>query len=132
MIAFDETPINQFLGLQLLQSDSAGGKVTLPDCSRVTQEDGVVHGGILSTLADTAAVYAVIPTLAEGTSMTSIEFKMNFFRPGRSGNGPLVAQSKIIKGGRTVNVCESTVLQNDVELAKGIFTYLTLEGLKPE
>jgi uncharacterized protein (TIGR00369 family) len=128
MIAFDETPINKFLGLQLVQSDSSGGQVLLPDCESLIQEGGVVHGGILSTLADTAAVYAIIPHLAAGKSMTSIEFKMNFFRPGRSGKGPLLAVSKIIKGGRSVNVCEVTILQDNVELAKGTFTYLTLNA----
>ncbi|MDA1113106.1 MAG: PaaI family thioesterase [Planctomycetota bacterium] len=126
MITFDETPINKFLGLQLIQSDPSGGQVLLPDCENFIQEGGVVHGGVLSTLADTAAVYAILPHLEKGKSMTSIEFKMNFFRPGRTGKGGLLAVSKIIKGGRSVNVCESTIFQDDVELAKGTFTYLTL------
>lgn len=126
MNAFAETPINQFLGLQLVQSNAEGGKVALPDCAHLTQEGGVVHGGILSALADTAAVYAVIPHLADGASMTSIEFKMNFFRPGRAGGGELVATAKILKAGRTVNVCESKVMQGEKELAHGVFTYLVM------
>lgn len=126
MIAFEKTLLNQFLGLQLLQSNAEGGKVTLPDCAHLTQEGGVVHGGILSTLADTAAVYAIIPHLADGVTMTSIEFKMNFFRPGRAEDGELMASAKILKAGRTVNVCESKVMQGGKELAHGIFTYLVL------
>lgn len=124
MFSFDETPINRTLGIKLLRSGSEGGEVCMEDCSDHTQEGGVVHGGILTTLADTAAVYAILPDLPEGKRMTSIEFKMNFFRPGLASGGPLLGRSSLLKRGRKVNVCEAEVLQDDRLLAKGTFTYL--------
>ena len=45
------------------------------------KEGGVVHGGIISTLADSAAVYTLHPYLTEKQSMASIQVKMNFLSP---------------------------------------------------
>lgn len=127
MLPFDQVPINRALGIRLVRAGDDGGEVQLEDCSSCTQEDGVVHGGILTTLADTAAVYAILPALPKGKRMTSIEFKMNFFRPGLAEQGALTARSTLLKRGRKVNVCESEVHQGDRLLAKGTFTYLIFE-----
>ncbi len=70
------------------------------------QEGGVVHGGIISTLADTAAVYTLHPYLTENQSMISIEFKMNFLSPVLIENGDLLAQANLVKRGRKVALCD--------------------------
>jgi len=131
MIDFSHTPVNRALGLELIRVGSFEdpcAEVQIRDCGKLTQEGDIVHGGILTTLADTAAVYAIMPDLPEGEHMTSIEFKMNFFRPGRADHGPIVARSKLIKRGRKINVCEADVWQGDSHLAKGIFTYLVFDA----
>ncbi|MCP4093888.1 MAG: PaaI family thioesterase [Planctomycetes bacterium] len=130
MIDFSHTPVNRELGLELIRvgdSENPGAEVQISDCSKLTQEGDIVHGGILTTLADTAAVYAIMPDLPEGKHMTSIEFKMNFFRPGRANHGPITARSKLIKRGRKINVCEADVYQGESHLAKGTFTYLAYD-----
>lgn len=131
VIDFPGTPINQALGLELIRSAADGtesAEVQIEDCSTLTQEGGVVHGGILTTVADTAAVYAILPGIPAGKHMTSVEFKMNFFRPGRGDQGPIIARSKLVKRGRTINVAEADVFQGERHLAKGIFTYLVFDA----
>ena len=130
MMDFFHTAINRTLGMELLRSGVDGGEVQISDCSNFTQEGGIIHGGILTTLADTAAVYAILPDLPSGKHMTSVEFKMNFFRPGKGNHGPIVARSKRIKRGRSINVCEADVFQGDTHLAKGVFTYLVFDDSK--
>ena len=58
------------------------------------QEKGVVHGGFLSTLMDSAAVYAIVPDLAVDAGLPGVEFKVNFMRPGRLDRGEIEARSK--------------------------------------
>ena len=128
MIDFSHTAINRTLGLELIRFGADGAEVQLPECAAFTQEGDIVHGGILTTLADTAAVYAILPDLEDGKHMTSIEFKMNFFRPGRANKGPIIARSKPIKRGRKINVCEADVYQGESHLAKGTFTYLVFDS----
>ena len=88
------------------------------------QEGGLVHGGIISTLADTAAVYTLHPYLTENQSMTSIEFKMNFLSPALLENGDLLARAYLVKRGRKVALCDVEVYQKEKLVAKGLFSYL--------
>jgi uncharacterized protein (TIGR00369 family) len=121
---FAGTPSNRFLGLRLLSRSAGRTEVELPLRAELLQEEGVVHGGFLATLADTAAVWLLWPDLGTDRSMTSIEFKVNFLGAGRDGGGPLRAVATLLRKGRTVAVCESEVLQDGRLVAKGTFTYL--------
>ena len=53
---------------------------------------GTVQGGILAALAAAAMGWAYMTTLGEGESYTTLEMKVNFLRPARS--GPLVAAAR--------------------------------------
>jgi uncharacterized protein (TIGR00369 family) len=86
-----------------------------------------LHGGIISALADTAAVYAFLPDLEPTRVMTSIEFKVNFLNAALPGKGTLMAESKVLKRGKRTGVCEVEVTQTGKLIAKGIFTYLFFE-----
>jgi uncharacterized protein (TIGR00369 family) len=125
---FSAVPVNLHLGMVLESQTGDRAVVTMVPGEHLTQETGVIHGGILATLADTAAVYALRPGLAASRIMTSIEFKLNFLAPGRSGEGPLVARAHVVRQGRRVGVCDVEVEQAGATIAKGLFTYLFVEG----
>ena len=122
--AFARVPSNAFLGSRLLQRSPERTEIELPVRPEFVQEEGVVHGGVLAMLADTAAVYLLWPDLPQGMTMTSIEFKVSFLGPGRPDGGPLRAVATVLRRGRSVAFCESEVLQDGRRLAKGSFTYL--------
>ncbi|MEZ0332531.1 MAG: PaaI family thioesterase, partial [Gemmatimonadales bacterium] len=92
------------------------------------QEYGVVHGGIVSTLADTAAVYTILPGLAAGERMTSIEFKVNFLAGAVVERGEVTARARMVRKGRTVAVVLVDVQQGEVQVATGLFTYIILRS----
>ena len=96
------------------------------------QEAGVVHGGVLSTLADTAAVYTLFPYLEEGESMTSIEFKMNFLRPALIDGGSVTARANLVRRGSRIALCEVDVFQARRLVGKGLFTYMILGAERPD
>ena len=128
MLDFDEVPANRFFGLKVRSRGEGSAELSMPLNESYGQEGGVVHGGIISTLADTAAVYAVYPDLADSETMTSIEFKVNFLRPALADGGDLVACSKLVKRGKRVALCEVEVSQDGKAVAKGLFTYLIFES----
>ncbi|OHV48766.1 aromatic compound degradation protein PaaI [Pseudofrankia sp. BMG5.36] len=73
---------------------------------------GVVHGGLVCTLLDTAAACAVHSTLPAGVGYTSIEIKVNYLRPVRVEPGTrtdLVAHGWVTKPGRRVAFAEGDV-----------------------
>ena len=67
---FERTPLNRTLGMRLVDREPGRAEVELPVDGRFVQEEGVVHGGVLATLADTAAVYAVRPDLPPERGIT--------------------------------------------------------------
>lgn len=134
-----KVPSNRLLGLVVREQGDGFAIVVMPARAELGQEYGVVHGGFLAALADTAAVYALLPKLADGERMTSIEFKVNFLAPADPAGGDLVAKSTIVKAGRTVRVATVDVHQqprasggtesNAVRhVLTGLFTYAVLPG----
>jgi uncharacterized protein (TIGR00369 family) len=124
---FSEIPCNRLFGLELISSSDGHAEVTMPVSGSYAQEVNVVHGGIITTLADTTAVYALYPHLPAGKTMTSIELKVNFLRPAVPTGDPLQARARVIKRGENIGVCQVDVSQGEKEVATGIFTYLIFE-----
>lgn len=121
---FARVPFNRMAGFRLVQSDSSRAEVTLNPTAAMEQEHGVVHGGMLAALADTAAVYLIHPSVGEEQRMASVEFKVNFLGPARVSSGPLRAVATPVKLGRRVAVCRSEVWQDEHLILTGLFTYL--------
>lgn len=121
---FSEIPFNRFLNFSLISHSEDRAEVTMPLKESYTQEGGVIHGGLIASLADTAAVYILFPNLPDDRAMTSIEFKINFLSPVLLENGDLRAMATLVKRGRKIAVCEVEVFQQNKLIAKGLFTYL--------
>jgi uncharacterized protein (TIGR00369 family) len=63
---------------------------------------GVVHGGLVCTLADTVVGCAVQTTVEPGTSYTSIDLNVSYLRPVTIDSGVLRAVGTVIKPGKRV------------------------------
>ena len=88
---------------------------------------GTVQGGILAALADAAMGWAYMTTLGEGESYTTLEMKVNFLRPARS--GPLTARARVLSAGRTIGLVECAMLgEGDKLVAHAVSTCMTLRG----
>ena len=91
------------------------------------QEAGVVQGGLLTALADTAAVYLLWPDLGEARTMTGTNASVQFLAAARADAGALTATATPVRVGRRLAVCESVVRQADRLVCKGTFTFLITE-----
>jgi uncharacterized protein (TIGR00369 family) len=63
---------------------------------------GVVHGGLVCTLADTVAACAVHSTLEAGVGYTSIDLNVSYTRPVTKDSGRLRAIGTVVRPGRRV------------------------------
>ncbi|MQY02340.1 PaaI family thioesterase [Actinomadura macrotermitis] len=70
---------------------------------------GTVHGGILSTLLDSAMSCAVHTSLPEGAGYTTLELKVNFVRAVPLDGGRLLCEGKIVHAGRRVATAEGRI-----------------------
>src|SRR5205809_7542454 len=88
---------------------------------------GTLHGGIICDIADAAMGVAYASTLGEGESFTTLELKINFLRPFRTGK--LIANAHLVKGGRTIGLVECDVTDTEGRLvARAMSTCMTLRG----
>lgn len=120
-------PAATLIGMRLA-SFAAGEAVVLLDAGAAHGNPmGTVQGGILAALADAAMGWAYMTTLGEGESYTTLEMKVNFLRPARS--GLLTARARVLSAGRTIGLVECAVLgDGDKLVAHAVSTCLTLRG----
>ena len=123
----EDVPVNRLLGIRLDQRSAQSATMSMDARADFEQEHGVVHGGLLATLADTAAVYCFHPDLEPGQGLTSIEFKVNFLRPVLPGGERVVARAQVVKRGRRIGLCDVEVEQGERQVLKGSFTYMFLD-----
>lgn len=71
------------------------------------QQDGLVHAGVIATMADHTAGYASFTLVPEDKVILTVEYKINFLRPA---SGELLeCRAKVINQGKNILVCESEV-----------------------
>ena len=68
---------------------------------------GTVHGGVLSTLLDTAAACSVHSTLAAGVGYTSLDLTVKFLRPVTVASGRITARGAVLQRGRRTALAEA-------------------------
>jgi len=90
------------------------------------QFQGAVHGGVIASLADSAAAWAIYGSNnLEGTPVT-VEMKINFLKPVKSGK--LVAEARNIHRGSRIFVGDVEIKNGEGDLiAKSLVTYYVLK-----
>jgi|GEM_PF-409002 len=96
----------QLLGMQLRELREGGATFSLPVSSRFFNAGGMVHGGVLASLADAsmAAALATVIDLDRET-MATVEMKINYMYPVTGGE--LRSEGKVVQRGRSIAVVEA-------------------------
>jgi len=87
---------------------------------------GMVHGGLLCTLLDSAAGCAVQTRLEAGVGYSSIEIKVSFLKALRADSGPLDVQGRALRVGGRVGFAEAHARTADGELVGHATTSIAL------
>ncbi|MBN7798225.1 PaaI family thioesterase [Parahaliea mediterranea] len=88
---------------------------------------GGIHGGVMSTLLDTAMGAAVMTTLAPGESHTIIDLAVKFLRPIRLDHDPVIVEGRLEHRGRRTATAEGWIRNGAGKLiAKGSATAIML------
>ncbi len=115
-------PFAELLGFTVTARTPGSCRVELPVRDHHFNPHGLVHGAVLYALADTAMGGALSGTLAEDQVCTTIEIKINYFRPWRSGT--LVCDAELVNGGRTTATLQSDVFDGEGRhLARALGTF---------
>ncbi len=74
------------------------------------QQQGFVHGGVITSALDSACGFAALSLSAPGTEVLSIEFKTSFLRPAKA--EVLTVEGEVLKSGRRVSFCQSQAFED--------------------
>ncbi|MGH2494209.1 MAG: PaaI family thioesterase [Ktedonobacteraceae bacterium] len=99
--------ILHLLGMKIISAESGIGRVGITVDEHLMHPQQIVHGGVIFTLADTAMSMALLPLLPPGTRFGTVEAKINFMLPVRTGE--LLAEGTVVHMGRSTAVTEATV-----------------------
>ena len=93
------------------------------------QPFGYVHGGVMASVMDAAAFWAVFPQVKDGMGLTTVEIKVNYLAPVQKGK--LVVKGKCIKIGRTLALGEAYISGAEGNLiSHGTATMMIVPDLK--
>lgn len=121
---FSTVPYPDWLGIKIAKLSAGHADLSLAIKKHHQQYQGIAHGGVLASLADTAATFAALTIIPENTDVVTIEFKVNFLSATPSGT--IVAKGRTVRVGSRVAVADVEVYgpQKDRLVMTGTFTML--------
>ncbi len=100
-------PIMETLGMTDMHVEPGRVTVQMPAAEFHYNPLGSVHGGVISTLLDTAAACSVHTTLAVGETYTSVDLTVKFLRAVTVGSGLLTCEGSVISRGRRTALAQA-------------------------
>jgi uncharacterized protein (TIGR00369 family) len=120
-------PVGQLIGFEIAEVSAGTAVITLVAGPQHTNPMGTLHGGILCDIADAAMGIAFASTLTADESFTTVELKINFFRP--VWEARLKAEGKVVRRGSKIGYVECEITDEQGRLvAKAASTCLVLRG----
>ena len=120
-------PIARLIGFTLTEMAPGRGVIEFDAGPQHANPMGTLHGGVLCDIADAAMGMAYASTLGEGETFTTLELKINFLKPVRTGK--LRAIGRVVRAGRTVGLVECDIVdEQDALVARASSTCMTLRG----
>lgn len=100
-------PIMATLGFTGFHPERGRVVVEMPAAEFHYNPLGGVHGGVISTLLDTAAACAVHSTLEMGELYTSMDLTVKFLKPVTVGSGLLTCEGTVLQRGRRTALAQA-------------------------
>ena len=123
-------PVGRLLGFVLKPVEPGRAVFEMEADERHHNPMGTLHGGVYCDLADAAMGYAYAATLGEGETFTTVELKINFFRPVRQGK--LIAEARVVRAGANLGYVECDVKDGEGKLmARAASTCMKLRADRP-
>lgn len=105
--------------------DQAEIGMRLAECHM--QPFGIVHGGALASLIDTATFWAVFLRLPEDTGLVNVDLKLNYLEP--AFKGKLRGAGVCLRPGKSISYSQASVFdENNTLIAHGTSTLMALPG----
>ncbi|WP_339703820.1 PaaI family thioesterase [uncultured Sphingosinicella sp.] len=127
--SFAKQGLMRTLGATLGDISRGSVEISLSPSPAISQQHGFVHAGAISAVADTAAGYAALSTMAPGRGVLTTEFKINLLAPAVGDR--FIARGKVLKAGKTLTLAQAEVFaEKDGALRLIAFLTATLMAIE--
>ena len=121
--ALARVPYAGLLGLELVSAERGAATFALDWRAELTRMEGILHGGALVSLLDTAAAFAVMTVLPPGGRTVTVDLTVHFLRPVSAGR--LEARARVLRDGRRICVIQIEATdQTGVLISTATTTYV--------
>ena len=96
--------------------------IEIPYQEALTQQNGFIHAGIITSIVDSACGYAAYSLMSAASGVLTVEFKINLLSPAIGDR--FLAIGRVKKPGRTLTVCEGDVFAHTQSEEKLVATML--------
>jgi acyl-CoA thioesterase len=110
--AFAQVRFAQQIGIELDEIRRGFATLHLDIRNDLKQNSGLVHGGVIASLIDTAAAFAVMTHLAPEQTAATVDLTIHYLRPLTTGR--LIARARVLQAGRRL-VTSSVEVFNETE-----------------
>jgi len=120
-------PFARLLGTEVHKTHADGVTLRCPLRDPLMNNAGGLHGGVTATLVDIAVAMAIYHHFGRRVAITTVEMKVNYFRP--VGEGTVYARAHLLRVGKTLCVGRVDVTDNrERVVAVGMATYMMLDA----
>lgn len=124
-------PITQTIGWTVDTVEKGMLRLAFEPQEYLFHAGGLLHGGVIATLLDSAMSGAVLSTLNRGQGCTTLQISINNIRGVKLDTGRLYAQGKVTSAGRRTGVATSTLMDDEGRLyAQGTTSCLIFDVSK--
>jgi len=121
--ALGKVPFAKLLGLEVEEIDRGTATLGLTVEKKLTQNHGIVHGGAIASLIDTATAFAILSLLDPREKVTTVDLTISYLRP--VSKGRLRASAKVVRAGRRLFVVSAEVFDDGGSLlSTALSTYI--------
>ena len=97
---FARIPYVGLLGMEFVGAGRGSAAFALDFREELSRMEGIMHGGAIASLLDTAAAFAVHTLLGPGGRTVTVDLTLHFLRP--VSGGRLEARARVLREGRRI------------------------------
>ena len=120
-------PFNSLLGIQISRAHPDGVTLYCKVKKELLNSNKVLHGGVSASIADAAVGVAIQHRFAGTRAITTVELKVNYFRP--VAEGTLFARAHLLRVGSTLCIGRVDLTDDKKNLVGvAIVTYIFMDA----
>ncbi|HET9479312.1 MAG TPA: PaaI family thioesterase [Pyrinomonadaceae bacterium] len=121
----EAVPFLELLGVEIESVGPGTATLLLPIREKIKRNDGIVHGGAIASVIDSAFALAITPLLGENERTTTVDLTIHYLRPLSAGVAKTTA--RVVRLGRRVITVSAELFDENGKLAAtALSTYLRI------